>query len=145
MTIIFVKLRTTWTLMCQNKFCHFIDTLQCVSLRLLFDNSMYKITIRRSFLINFTQYAHIHDRQVKIILNRHFVSRFTSLPILTCFFQPWFWPKFNDVEYWLIILNLVMSNTSQISNFKKIRSKLRPWQCPRFFRKRWRPLCHHLC
>ena len=27
-----------------------------------------------------------------------------------------------------------MSNATQISNFKKIESKLRPLQCPRFFK-----------
>jgi len=38
-----------------------------------------------------------------------------------------------------------MSNTSQISNFKKIGSKLRLWQRSRFFRSRWRPWRHQLC
>ena len=67
----------------KNTFSHFINTL--VSVHLLFDNTMYTITIKRPFLIKCKQYAHIRFQQVKIILNRHFVSRFTSLPVLTVF------------------------------------------------------------
>ena len=104
-----------------------------MSLRLSFSNLMYKITIKRPFFIKYNQYAHIHDQQLKIILNRHYVSGFTPLSVLTGFFQPSFWPEVDDVECWLTFPNLVVRNTTQIS--KKIGSKLRPWQYSRFFVK----------
>ena len=42
----------------KNTFRHFIDTI--VSVHLLFDNTMYTVTIKRPFLIKCKQYAHIH-------------------------------------------------------------------------------------
>ena len=51
------------------------------------------------------------------------------------FFDPLFLPEVDDVESWVTIPNLVMSNTTHIPNYKKIGSKLWPWQCSRFFVK----------
>ena len=48
-----------------------------------------------------------------------------------CIFDPVFLPEVDNVESWTTIPNRIMSNTTHIPNFKKIGSKLRPWQCPR--------------
>ena len=52
-----------------------------------------------------------------------------------CIFLPLFLPEVDNVENWVTILNLVMRNTTYIPNYKKIGSKLWPWQCSRFFDK----------
>ena len=51
------------------------------------------------------------------------------------FFDPVFLPEVDNVDSWNTIPNLVMSNTTHISNYKKIESKLWSWQCPRFYDK----------
>ena len=52
-----------------------------------------------------------------------------------CIFYPIFLPEVDDIESWVSIQNLVVSNTTLIPNYKKIWLKLWPWQCPRFFDK----------
>ena len=61
------------------------------------------------------------------------------------FFQPSFWPKVDDGESWTAIPYLVKRYTTCIPIFKKIGSKLRPWQCYHFFDKIWRSWRHQLC
>ena len=81
-----------------------------------------------------TGQTYILVQHVRINQNRHFVLRFTSLPVLTIF-QPSFWSvlKVDDLECWITIQNLVILKTSQISILMKIEFILWLWQCSHFF------------
>ena len=74
-------------------------------------------------------------------LNMHIIvfseSRSVRIDILWSnarhFFQPLFWPEVDDtVQGWFAIPNIVIRTGTYIPNFKKIGSKLWPWQCHRF-------------
>jgi len=52
-----------------------------------------------------------------------------------CIFDPVLLPEVDNVESWTTIPNLVMRNTTYIPNYKKIGSKLWPWQCSGSYNK----------
>ena len=52
-----------------------------------------------------------------------------------CIFYPLVLPEVDNIVNWVTIPNLVMRNTTHIPNYKKIGSKLWPWQCSHFFVK----------
>ena len=97
----------------------------------------------------------------KVNITHHSIARFTrqrgrwrpelkspvgarGVEFLTVFQLP-FSPEVDDVEYWNEIANLVTTQFPQISNFKKIGSKLWPWQCHRVFIQTWPPWRHQIC
>ena len=75
-----------------------------------------------------TNHEDIRDQQAKIYKNPCFVFDFTSLDFLTGF-PTVILTGVDDVESWNAIRNLAMRLSTQIINFKKIGSKLWPWEC----------------
>ena len=84
-----------------------------------------------------TNRVYIRDQEVKIYQIRHFVWNLSKICTKSKFWRPYwifyqpFWPEVDDVESLNSIPSLVMILATYIMNFKKIGSKLWPWQCHR--------------
>ena len=95
-------------------------------------------------MVKCTKYAYICVQCVKISKNRHFVFRFTSLPVLTIF-----QPSFSTRSWWRKTLNFKLEPSNspwyRHTKFQENRIKIVAVTVPLFFRSKWRPWRHQLC